>query len=52
MAHVEPHEPAGSGELLRWSVCGIIVLTLHAAILLAIASHSDDSNLETGASVV
>jgi periplasmic protein TonB len=52
MAYVEPHEPAGSGELLRWSVCGIVALTLHAAIVLAIASHSDDSSLETGASVV
>jgi len=52
MTYVESHKPAGRGALLRWSVCGIMALMMHAAILLAVTSHSDDSNLETGASVV
>jgi protein TonB len=51
MIYVESHEPAGHSALLRWFVCGIIVLMMHASILLAIASQ-DDPNLETGASVV
>ena len=41
-----------SGQWLRWSACGLTALTMHAAIVLAIASHSDDSDLETGAPVV
>lgn len=52
MAYAEAHEPTTRGQLLRWSVCGLIVLTMHAAIALAIASHSGDSSLETGAPVV
>jgi periplasmic protein TonB len=49
---VGPHETRGSGELLRWLACGCIALGMHTAIVLAIASHSDDSALDTGASVV
>ena len=49
---VGPHETRGRGELLRWLVCGCIALGMHTAIVLAIASHSDDSALDTGASVV
>jgi periplasmic protein TonB len=52
MAYVDPHERASSGPLLRWGACGTVVLAIHVAIVLAIASHSDDSNLETGASIV
>ena len=40
------------GALLRWLACGFIALGMHTAIVLAIASHSDDSALDTGASVV
>jgi protein TonB len=44
---------SGYGKVwLRWSACGLIALTMHAAIVLAIASHSGDSDLQTGASVV
>ena len=52
VAYVEPHERASSGALLRWGACGTVVLAIHATIVLAIASHWDDSNLETGASIV
>jgi periplasmic protein TonB len=52
MAYVDPCGFAGSRQWLRWSACGLIALTMHAAIVLAIASHSDDSDLQTGASVV
>jgi periplasmic protein TonB len=48
----EPHETPGRGELLRWLACGFIALGMHTAIVLVIASHSDDSALDTGASVV
>jgi periplasmic protein TonB len=52
MAYVDPRGFAGRGPWLRWSACGLIALTMHAAIALAIASHSGDSDLQTGASVV
>ena len=48
----EPYETPGRGELLRWLAGGFIALGMHAAIVLAIASHSDDSALDSGASVV
>jgi periplasmic protein TonB len=52
MAYLEPRGFAGRGQWLRWSACGLTALTMHAGIVLAIASHSDDSDLQTGASVV
>jgi periplasmic protein TonB len=48
----EPHETPGRGQLLRWLACGVVALGMHTAIVLAIASYSDDSTLDTGASVV
>jgi periplasmic protein TonB len=51
-AYVDPCGFAGRRQWLRWSSCGLAALTMHAAIVLAIASHSDDSDLQTGASVV
>jgi len=52
MTYVEPHGPAGEGELLRWFVCGAIVLMMHAVVVLAIAFHWSNSDLEAGAPVV
>jgi periplasmic protein TonB len=48
----ESHGTLGRRELLRWLTCGFIALGMHTAIVLAVASHSDDSALDTGASVV
>jgi len=48
----EPLETRGRGELLRWLVCGFIALGIHTAIVLAVASHSNDSAPDTGAPVV
>jgi periplasmic protein TonB len=52
MAHLDLCGFAGRRQWLRWSACGLTALTMHAAIALAIASHSDDTDLQTGASVV
>jgi len=52
MARVEPRGFADRGQWLRWSAGGLTALTMHTAIVLAIASHSDDSDLQGGASVV
>src|ERR1700751_322186 len=52
MAYIDPRGVAGRGPWLRWSACGLIARTMHAAIVLAIASHSGDSDLQAGASVV
>jgi periplasmic protein TonB len=52
MAYVEPHKIASRRQLSRWLACGFIALAMHAAIVLAIASHSDDSVLDSGAPVV
>jgi periplasmic protein TonB len=52
MAYVYPRGSADRGQWLRWSACGLTALTMHAALVLAIASHSDDSDVQTGASVV
>jgi periplasmic protein TonB len=52
MAYVEPYEPTGRGELLRWLACGAIVLAAHLVVVLAIVFHLEQFDLEAGAPVV
>ena len=52
MTYVEPYEPTGRKELLRWLICGAIVLAAHVVVVLAIVFHLEQSNLEAGAPVV
>jgi protein TonB len=52
MAYAELYEAPGHPDFLRWCACGALVLGLHAAIVLALASRPDDSDVEAGAPVV
>src|ERR1700686_3238974 len=52
MAYVESHALVSRPEFGRWTACAAVVVAAHAVLALAIASRSDDVDLEAGAPVV
>jgi periplasmic protein TonB len=52
MAYADTYEAPGRWELWQWCGCGLVVLGVHAAIVLGLASRSDDTEAEAGAPVV
>jgi len=52
MAYVESHALVSRPEFVRWTACAAVVVAAHAVLALAIASRSDDVDLEAGAPVV
>jgi periplasmic protein TonB len=54
MAHADtrPHALIRWPEFLRWSACAAVVLAAHGLLALAVLTHADEAELESGAPVV
>jgi protein TonB len=51
-ADARPHALIRWPELLRWSGCAAVVLAAHGLLALAVLTHADEAELESGAPVV